>query len=211
MDNEPLYLYKLIIIGDSGVGKTTFLYKHNMNITLVDFHITPTVGIDYYSKKIKLKDKSYIKTNIWDISGKQEFRIIVNFYIKEISAAFLLFNLHDINTFNSIKSWINNLLLNNSCDHYFQHPIILIGNKFINKTCMVTKKDIDILVEEYNLIYYEIDIFNVNHEMIQDLFDKICNLINEKNIKTNTCKGIKKITNNLNFSNNKKENCCIIS
>jgi small GTP-binding protein len=186
------YIYKTIIIGDSGVGKSIFLYKLRHLITNIDILTTETIGVDFFSKiySKKLKNRKILETklDIWDISGKENFRVITNFYIKSMCGIILIFNLHAPNWYESISNWINLIALNKTCIHSKPHPIMLIGNKYINKKSLFKYEKISSLIKIYNITYIELDILNVPVENIDYVCERLVTNIRAMN--DETCKGI---------------------
>ena len=130
------YTFKTILLGDTSIGKSTFLYKLRNHISKLDENIIipDTIGVDFFSKTYSYKKKRRmdpveIKINIWDISGRASFRSICNFYMKSVAGFFLFFNLHSPNWYESICSWLNLININKTCIHGCNHPIVLIGKQ----------------------------------------------------------------------------------
>jgi Ras-related protein Rab-1A len=116
------YLLKLLIIGDSGVGKSALMVKFVDNL-FVDSHVS-TIGVDFNIKTIKINGKE-AKLQIWDTAGQERFRTITNSYYKGAHGIVMVYDVTDRTTFNNLKIWIN------ECKKYAQSDanIILIGNK----------------------------------------------------------------------------------
>ena len=97
---EPYdYLVKMIIIGDSGVGKTNFL----MQFCEGDFKGTyvATIGVDFKTKIIQVEDKK-IKLQIWDTAGQERFRNITQTYYKGAAGIILMYSVTDDQSFHNI-------------------------------------------------------------------------------------------------------------
>ena len=74
------YIFKVLLLGDSSVGKTCFLLRYSDD-TFVENHIS-TIGLDYRLKMINLSDNKTIKMQIWDTAGQDRFRAITKNYYK---------------------------------------------------------------------------------------------------------------------------------
>ena len=113
---------QIIIIGDSTVGKTSFLSQymgHNNPLKQ-----TATVGIDYFSKDIKI-DTAIVRTKIWDTAGQERFRSITDSFYKSANGVILVFDLNNKDTFTNLKVWVQSISLKASKNI----KKILIGNK----------------------------------------------------------------------------------
>ena len=86
------HLFKLLIIGESGVGKTCLLLR------FTDDSFTSTIGIDFKIKIINL-DNKLIKLQIWDTAGEERFRTITKTYYKGVHGIILTCDVTDINSF----------------------------------------------------------------------------------------------------------------
>lgn len=97
------YLFKIILIGDSGVGKSSLLLR------LVDMEFDPefnaTIGVDFKIKNLSIDDKIY-KLQIWDSAGQDRFRSITTMYYRNCDGVILMFDVTDKKSFNNIISWL---------------------------------------------------------------------------------------------------------
>ena len=86
------HIFKILIIGDSSVGKSNILLRFSDNI----FHETflPTIGVDFKIKNIKLMEKS-VKLNIWDTAGQERFKTITATYYKGSHGIILVYDITD--------------------------------------------------------------------------------------------------------------------
>jgi len=115
---------KLLMIGDSGVGKTCLLLRY-ANDSFSPTFIT-TIGIDFKIKNIQLDGKR-IKLQIWDTAGQERFRTITTSYFRGAQGILLVYDVTDRNSFTSIRNWVaqiqmhadvnvNKILIGNKCD-----------------------------------------------------------------------------------------------
>mmetsp|Transcript_20194 Transcript_20194/g.33133 ORF Transcript_20194/g.33133 Transcript_20194/m.33133 type:complete len:205 (+) Transcript_20194:72-686(+) len=148
--NQPYdHLFKLLLIGDSGVGKSCLLLRFSDDQFTTNF-IT-TIGIDFKIRTIELDGKR-IKLQIWDTAGQERFRTITTAYYRGAQGILLVYDVTDEMSFGNIRNWIRNI------DQHAADSVnkILIGNK-----CdMVEKRVVDTargqaLADEYRMRFFE--------------------------------------------------------
>jgi len=143
------YLIKLLLIGDSGVGKSCLLLRFCEDSFTPSF-IT-TIGIDFKIRTVEIDGKK-IKLQIWDTAGQERFRTITTAYYRGAMGILLVYDVTEEKSFMSIRNWIANV------EQFAQDSVnrILIGNK-----CdMTTKKVVDYaqgkaLADEYGIRFLE--------------------------------------------------------
>ncbi|KAJ1921876.1 GTP-binding protein [Mycoemilia scoparia] len=143
------YLMKLLLIGDSGVGKSCLLLRFSEDSFTPSF-IT-TIGIDFKIRTIDLEDKR-IKLQIWDTAGQERFRTITTAYYRGAMGILLVYDVTDERSFNNIHNWIRNIEqhANEGVDR------ILIGNKCDEEgKKVVTTEQGQKLADEYGLKFLE--------------------------------------------------------
>ena len=124
MSPEYDYLFKLLLIGDSGVGKSCLLLRF-ADDTYTESYIS-TIGVDFKIRTIELDGKT-IKLQIWDTAGQERFRTITTSYFRGAQGIVLVYDVTDRRSFESIRNWIsqiqqhadvhvNKILLGNKCD-----------------------------------------------------------------------------------------------
>ena len=116
------YNYKVIVIGDSGVGKTSITYY----ATKREFpeKIAPTLGFEYFPFVLKHNEK-VIKLEIWDTCGQESYRSLIKSFFTNSSLAIIVYAIDDLKSFNSIDEWIRQC--KNLCSP--ETKFVLIGNK----------------------------------------------------------------------------------
>ena len=116
------YLIKLLLIGDSGVGKSCLLLRYSDDSFTSSF-IT-TIGIDFKIKSILIGD-SKVKLQIWDTAGQERFRTITTAYYRGAMGILLVYDVSDENSFTNVRNWMRQID-QNAAENVNR---ILIGNK----------------------------------------------------------------------------------
>ncbi|KAK3928768.1 Ras-related protein Rab-8A [Frankliniella fusca] len=107
------YLFKLLLIGDSGVGKTCVLFRFSEDAFNTSF--ISTIGIDFKIRTIEMDGKK-IKLQIWDTAGQERFRTITTAYYRGAMGIMLVYDITNEKSFENIKNWIRNIEENASAD-----------------------------------------------------------------------------------------------
>ncbi|KAB1994515.1 hypothetical protein ES319_D13G104200v1 [Gossypium barbadense] len=144
------YLIKLLLIGDSGVGKSCLLLRFSDGSFTTSF-IT-TIGIDFKIRTIELDGKR-IKLQIWDTAGQERFRTITTAYYRGAMGILLVYDVTDESSFNNIRNWIRNIEQHAS-DNVNK---VLVGNKADmdeSKRAIPTSKG-QALADEYGIKFFE--------------------------------------------------------
>ncbi|EPS64921.1 hypothetical protein M569_09858, partial [Genlisea aurea] len=116
------YLFKLVLIGDSGVGKSNLLSRFTRNEFSLDSKAT--IGVEFATRTIRVDDK-VIKAQIWDTAGQERYRAITSAYYRGAVGALLVYDVTRHVTFENLERWLKELR-----DHTDQNIVImLVGNK----------------------------------------------------------------------------------
>ncbi|CAH2001739.1 unnamed protein product [Acanthoscelides obtectus] len=121
------YLIKFLALGDSGVGKTSFLYQYTDGS--FNSRFISTVGIDFREKRLiyQSKGRKYkIHLQLWDTAGQERFRSLTTAFYRDAMGFLLLFDLTNEQSFLEIRNWIEQLRIHAYCE---TPDIILCGNK----------------------------------------------------------------------------------
>ena len=116
------YNFKVIVIGDSGVGKTSITYRATKREFLEKN--APTLGFEYFPFVIKYNEK-VIKLEIWDTCGQESYRSLIKSFFTNSSLAIIVYAIDDLKSFNSVDEWIRQC--KNLCSP--ETKFVLIGNK----------------------------------------------------------------------------------
>ena len=165
-EQEAQIVLKLLLLGDSSVGKTSILLQYIGN-KFYESNIS-TTGVDYMEKIIDY-NKFKIKLQIWDTSGEEKFRTITKNFYRNADGLLVVFDLTKKESYDHIKSWINEAKENND-----KLKTILIGNKLDLKDERIVAIDVaKQFAEKNNLKYIETsakDGTNIN-ESFQAIID----------------------------------------
>ena len=149
MSTDTIHCFKILTIGESGVGKTCILRRFVENKFLKN-HLA-TIGIDFKTKNIEI-DGTPIKLKIWDTAGQERFRNITNQYYKGADGIILVFDVTDQKSFDKIKEWMSQIKANTQAD---QIGLVLLGNKCDIEPRTISKNDGEELGKELGIEYYE--------------------------------------------------------
>ena len=146
---------KIIFVGDSGVGKTTMI--KNLNEEPYQDLNESSIGIDFYSKKIKYKGTE-IRLQIWDTAGQEKYRGLIPSYIRNAALIFLIYDISSKESFNNLTQWIEFI------NSYEKTKIVLCGNKIdLENERKVSKKQGEDYAKEKNLVFHEVSALeNIN-------------------------------------------------
>lgn len=135
MEIEHDYLFKIILIGDSGVGKTSLMKRYTDHVFTKSG--SSTIGVDFKIKTVTLNSKK-IKLQIWDTAGQERFRAIVAHYYRGAHGIFLVFDVTNKDSFEHLKDWMSEL---EKRDVSKSTEIIILGNKIDNKESIAVNNE----------------------------------------------------------------------
>jgi len=122
LDEEYDYLFKVVLIGDTGVGKSNLLSRFTRNEFNLDSK--STIGVEFATKSIQAEGKT-IKAQIWDTAGQERYRAITSAYYRGAVGALLVYSMDQHGTFENVERWLKELR-----DHAEANIVVmLVGNK----------------------------------------------------------------------------------
>ena len=200
--------YKLIVIGDELVGKTSILKRFKFNQFNAIYE--PTIGLEFESIPILIDDQS-VNLLLYDMSGHQKFRGLIPLYTSDANIILLIYDISKLDSFNNIDKWYSSLNNLNKKEVIFA----LVGNKCdLDYNRKVKSEQAQKYADDHNFIFQEVSA--MNGDGIQELFmNKLIEQIRTQFIqkgKFNIDEEEEKLKVNINNNNNKttkkKKRCC---
>lgn len=172
-------IYKIITIGNNGIGKTCIYNRFVDNF--YDQSFPSTIGVDFRVKTIKSNDKEY-KLQMWDLAGLDKFKIIIRPYFRDAHGVILVYDITNKDSFNELSRWIDELSnFYNLNDKKNSPIIILVGNKYdLNNSREVSSEEAKQFVEKHLIDGY-IECSAKNNYQISELFDILLDKLSKKN------------------------------
>ncbi|KAK1160719.1 ras-related protein Rab-27A [Acipenser oxyrinchus oxyrinchus] len=179
-DGDYDYLIKFLALGDSGVGKTSFLYQYTDGKFNSKF-IT-TVGIDFREKRVMYKScgpegnsvrGQRIHIQLWDTAGQERFRSLTTAFFRDSMGFLLLFDLTNEQSFLNVRSWMSQLQMHAYCEN---PDIVLCGNKCdLDDQRAVKEEEARELADKYGIPYFETSAANGHNvsKVVEALLDLI--------------------------------------
>ena len=149
-DDSPSFdlSFKIIIVGDQGVGKSCLAIKASRNY-FEDFY-SPTVGFEFVSFNVRVQDK-IIKLQIWDTCGQEVYRSLISSFFRSASLAIIVYSIDTEDSFNNIEKWLNDIKTQSNPDI----KIFLIGNKAdLEDKRRLTKEQGEQLCKDHKLTFF---------------------------------------------------------
>ena len=203
---KPELKFKILIIGDSAVGKTSMLLKYVDNY-FPETHMA-TIGVEYKTKNIETS-KYKVILHLWDTAGQERFKSITKSFFNNANGIVFVYDITSKESFDGVKNWIKD------AEPYGKFESILCGNKIDLEKKREVKID---SLKEYGL-KKKIDVFETSAKTgvkVNDAFEKLVDLIIKSKSHDELVRdfGVKQGSSNLNLtkSNKKKNqnggNCC---
>nr|XP_043622711.1 ras-related protein RABA5b-like [Erigeron canadensis] len=179
------YLFKIVVIGDSAVGKSNLLSRFARDE--FDLHSKATIGVEFQTQVMEIDGKE-VKAQVWDTAGQERFRAVTSAYYRGAVGALIVYDISRRTTFDSVKRWLDEL--NTHCDTTTAR--MLVGNK----SDLENIRDVSVdegkqLAEEEGLFFIEtsaLDSTNVK-EAFQIVIREIYNNVRRKVLNSDSYKG----------------------
>ncbi|KAK9070979.1 hypothetical protein SSX86_009547 [Deinandra increscens subsp. villosa] len=177
-DEEYDYLFKVVLIGDSGVGKSNLLSRFTRNEFCLESK--STIGVEFATRTLQVEGRT-IKAQIWDTAGQERYRAITSAYYRGALGALLVYDVTKPTTFENISRWLKELR-----DHADANIVImLIGNKTdLKHLRAVAVEDAQSFAEREGLSFIEtsaLEAINVE-KSFQTILGEIYRIISKKSI-----------------------------
>ena len=143
------YIFKLILIGNSGVGKSCILQRYTKHTFEESYKCT--IGVDFLMKSIIINGQN-VKLQLWDTAGQEKYKSMVSSYYRGANVALVVFDITSRPSFEALPIWIENYYKNGP----EQKNIILIGNKKdMEDERKVSQEEAEKFSETNNMMYFE--------------------------------------------------------
>uniref|UniRef100_A0A0D3BHM9 Uncharacterized protein n=1 Tax=Brassica oleracea var. oleracea TaxID=109376 RepID=A0A0D3BHM9_BRAOL len=176
VDQEYDYLFKIVLIGDSGVGKSNILSRFTRNEFCLESK--STIGVEFATRTTQVEGKT-IKAQIWDTAGQERYRAITSAYYRGAVGALLVYDITKRQTFDNALRWLRELR-----DHADSNIVIMMaGNKSdLNHLRSVAEEDGHNLAEKEGLSFLETSALEATNveKAFQTILGEIYHIISKK-------------------------------
>eukprot|EP01053_Blabericola_migrator_P008303 Blabericola_migrator_1__8302@NODE_430_length_8568_cov_132_492766_g339_i0_p5_GENE_NODE_430_length_8568_cov_132_492766_g339_i0NODE_430_length_8568_cov_132_492766_g339_i0_p5_ORF_typecomplete_len203_score13_70Ras/PF00071_22/3_4e62Roc/PF08477_13/5_4e27Arf/PF00025_21/9_8e20GTP_EFTU/PF00009_27/4_7e09Gtr1_RagA/PF04670_12/2_2e06FeoB_N/PF02421_18/4_5e06SRPRB/PF09439_10/1_6e05RsgA_GTPase/PF03193_16/9RsgA_GTPase/PF03193_16/0_0089MMR_HSR1/PF01926_23/0_0013MnmE_helical/PF12631_7/0_0028Dynamin_N/PF00350_23/45D len=157
--------YKLVFLGEQAVGKTSIITRFMYDT--FDANYQATIGIDFLSKTLYMEDRT-VRLQLWDTAGQERFRSLIPSYIRDSSAAVVVYDVTNHVSFQNTEKWIQDVRAERGKDV----TIALVGNKTdIEESRQVTIEQGQAKAKEFDVIFMETSAKNGNN--VRQLFKEL--------------------------------------
>ena len=180
---QPLFpLHKIVIIGDNNCGKTSLVRQMCVPTFNKPHDCEPTIGVDFFVKTIMSSINDIKKIHIWDTSGDERFRSIINLYLSTCHGVILVYDVTNRTSFDNTSYWLNMVKETHRINNFDieNQPILLVGTKIdkIDERCVTTQEGED-LAKQNNLSFVECST-NTNNKTISTIIpNKLLEIIKD--------------------------------
>ena len=197
MNIKKLKPIKLLLIGDSCVGKTSLLLRFCDNF-FPESHMA-TIGVEFKEKIITINDKNY-KIHLWDTAGQERYSSLTKNFYKHAQGIIFVYDVNNIESFQNLKNWIKNP------DYEKRNvKIIIVGNK-IDLKKEISTDDLKRLANRYSCKYFEVSA--KNNINVNSVFESITEEIINDNKEYNEDIDSITLSNVQFYEKEKKKQCC---
>ncbi|KAK8605036.1 hypothetical protein V6N13_082495 [Hibiscus sabdariffa] len=210
VDHEYDYLYKIVLIGDSGVGKSNILSRFTRNEFCLESK--STIGVEFATRTLQVEGKT-VKAQIWDTAGQERYRAITSAYYRGAVGALLVYDITKRQTFDNVQRWLRELR-----DHADSNIVVMmVGNKSdLNHLRAVSEDDGHGLAEKEGLSFLETSALEATNieKAFQTVLNEIYHVTSKKALAAKeaaantTVPGQGTTINVADASGNTKKGCC---
>lgn len=175
-NDEYDFLFKVVLIGDSGVGKSNLLSRFTRNEFNLDSK--STIGVEFATRSIQVDSKT-IKAQIWDTAGQERYRAITSAYYRGAVGALLVYDISKHQTYDNVNRWLKELR-----DHADSNIVImLVGNKSdLRHLRAVPTEEAKQFASENNLSFIETSALDASNVELafQNILTEIYRIVSSK-------------------------------
>lgn len=168
MSKQPFYEFKVLLVGDPAVGKTSLMQKFVEN--RFDRDYKPSIGVDFAYKTMDVGEK-VAKLIIWDVASQERFTPYRSSFYQQTNGALVVFDLTRPDTLEAVENWMREIR-----QFTGDIPVVLVGNKAdLDKKRKVRKTDVEPWIERYGCGYVETSAMNGHG--VEEAFQALCTAI----------------------------------
>jgi len=171
-DDAYDHTFKLLLIGDSGVGKSSLLLRFTDGTFEED--IGTTIGVDFKVKVLNVRNKQRVKLTIWDTAGQERFRTLTSSYYRGAQGVVLVYDISSAESFDHVKQWMAEVQMYTTVPDVIT---LLVGNKVDKraKEDAVPRATAEAFAREHGLLFIECSART--KEGVQQAFEELVNKI----------------------------------
>ncbi|CAN1282578.1 Ras-related protein Rab11C [Linum perenne] len=169
VDHDYDYLFKIVLIGDSGVGKSNILSRFTRNEFCLESK--STIGVEFATRTLQVEGKT-VKAQIWDTAGQERYRAITSAYYRGAVGALLVYDITKRQTFDNVQRWLHSNIV-----------IMMAGNKSdLNHLRAVSEGDGHALAEREGLSFLETSALEATNveKAFQTILKEIYQIVSKK-------------------------------
>nr|MDO8134692.1 Rab family GTPase [Candidatus Njordarchaeum guaymaensis] len=161
-------VFKIVFIGDQGVGKTSLITRYAASTFKTDY--IPTLGANVVAKEVSV-EKKIVTLIIWDIAGQEIFSGVRDRYYNRANIAAIVYDVTTMSTLKNVKSWLNDLRTYTPSNI----PLVLVGNKIDLPNRAVSRAEGEKVAKELRAVYVETSA--KTGENVRKLFERLLGLL----------------------------------
>lgn len=170
-------IFKICILGDGGVGKTTLVNRYLTGV--FKDHLKITIGVNFYVKKLEFNDK-IVTLQIWDFAGEDRFRFILPSYLLGAAGAVFMYDITRFSSFRNFHNWMEVFKEGNKRNEA-EIPLLMVGSKKdLDYKRAVSYEDAQAIVKSFDGIYEYIECSAKTGENVLLIFEKLTELMMKK-------------------------------
>lgn len=195
---KPEGEYKVVIIGDAFVGKTSIINRYcNQTFSQQE---SPTIAASYLQSSIEIEG-TLIKMNLWDTAGHEKFHCVVPLYARTADAMIIVFDLSNPETFISSKKWYSELT-----DEVGEIPVVILCGNKLDLTPGINTSEFEDWANENKIMFITVSALDGTN--VDELFLKIATKIYSDVVVPNSTQSPPLVSTEKNAAGSEKKSCC---